>query len=252
MGKLAGKFALVTGASRGIGAAIAKRLAAEGAGVIVNYHKNAQAASLVVEAIRAGGGWAEAMQADAGHVAGIQALVERAAAAAVAAGGRLDILVNNAGICEPNPLEALDEAQFDQQFATNVKSVLFGAKAAAAAFGDKGGVIVNISSVNGKLPAAGASVYSATKAAVDSITLALAGELGSRGIRVVAVAPGLTTSDMVEAFYTPEAKAGVVKLTALGRLGACDDIAKVVAFVASDEAGWITGEVITASGGLRF
>jgi 3-oxoacyl-[acyl-carrier protein] reductase len=251
MRRLEGKGVLVTGGSRGIGAAIARRLAYEGARVIVNFHTSKPDAERVVTDIAAYGGWAEAAKADVADMQQVQALVSNAAARLTAAGGRLDVLVSNAGIAEPAKLEEIDEPQFDRQFTTNVKSVLFGAKTAARIFGDQGGAIINVSSVNGRMPAPGAAIYSGTKAAVEAITVALARELGPRGVRVNAVAPGTTATDMTRRVLTAELEAMAVSRTALRRIGAPDDIAKVVAFLASDDAAWITGEVITASGGLR-
>ena len=249
--KLAGKGVLVTGGSRGIGAAIAGRLAAEGARIIVNFHISRREAEQVVAEIGACGGRAQAVGADIADMQQMQALVNNAAARLAEAGGRLDVLVNNAGIAEPAELEAIDEAHFDRQFATNVKSVLFGSQAVARVFGDQGGSIINISSINARAPGPGYAIYSATKAAVEAITVALARELGPLGVRVNAVAPGTTLTDMTRRVLTAPLEAAVVNRTALRRLGAPDDIAKVVAFLASDDAAWITGEVITASGGLR-
>jgi 3-oxoacyl-[acyl-carrier protein] reductase len=248
---LAGKGVLVTGGSRGIGAAIARRLANEGARVIVNFHTSRRDAEQVVADIGACGGWAQAVEADVADMQQMQALVNNAAARLADAGGRLDVLVNNAGIAEPAELEAIDEAHFDRQFATNVKSVLFGSQAAARVFGDQGGAIINISSINARAPGPGYAIYSSTKAAVEAITVALARELGPRGVRVNAVAPGTTLTDMTRRVLTAPLEAAAVNRTALRRLGAPDDIAKVVAFLASDDAAWITGEVVTASGGLR-
>ena len=251
VGKLVGKGILVTGGSRGIGAAIARRHANEGARVIVNFHTSRRDAEEVVAEIGACGGWAQAAQADIADMQQMQALVNNAATRLADVGGRLDVLVNNAGIAEPAELEAIDEAHFDRQFATNVKSILFGSQAAARIFGDQGGAIINVSSINARAPAPGYAIYSSTKAAVEAITVALARELGPRGVRVNAVAPGTTLTDMTRRVLTAPLEAAAVNRTALRRLGTPDDIAKVVAFLASDDAAWITGEVVTASGGLR-
>lgn len=251
MGRLKGKGALVTGSSRGIGAAIARQLAHEGAQVIVNFRSSRLKAEQLVADIVAQGGWAEALQADIADMQQVQALVNDASARLAAIGGRLNVLVCNAGTVEPASLEDIDEAQFDRQFASNVKSVLFSAQTAARVFGEQGGAIINISSINARMPGPGYSVYSSTKAAVEAITIALARELGPRGVRVNAVAPGTTATDMTNRVVTAELAAATVSRTALRRVGAPDDIAKVVAFLASDDAAWITGEVITASGGLR-
>jgi 3-oxoacyl-[acyl-carrier protein] reductase len=251
MGRLKGKGALVTGSSRGIGAAIARQLAHEGARVIVNFRSSRLKAEQLVADIVAQGGWAEALQADIADMQQVQALMNDASARLAAIGGRLNVLVCNAGTVEPARLEEIDEAQFDRQFGSNVKSVLFSAQAVARIFGEQGGAIINISSINARMPSPGYSIYSSTKAAVEAITIALARELGPRGVRVNAVAPGTTATDMTHRVLTPEQAATTVSRTALRRVGVPDDIAKVVAFLASDDAAWITGEVITASGGLR-
>lgn len=251
MGRLDSKGILVTGGSRGIGAAIARRLAQEGASVIISFHSSENDARRVIADIEADGGWAHALQADVGDVLQVQALLKNADAHLSAVGRRLNVLVNNSGICEPARLQELDEMQFDRQFAINVKSVIFGAQAAATIFGDRGGVIINISSINGRLPTQGASIYSASKAAVEAATIALAHEMGPQNVRVNAVAPGTTMTDMTRRVLTDELEAKAIGRTALRRIGQPDDIAKVVAFLVSDEAAWITGEVITASGGLR-
>lgn len=242
---------LVTGGSRGIGAAIAHRLASEGAAVVINFRSSTRDAQQVVSDITSEGGWAHALQADVANQRQVQALLRDADTQLATIGRRLDVLVSNSGIAEPASLVELDEAQFDRQFATNVKSALFGAQAAADIFGDRGGVIINISSINSRMPTQGLSIYSATKAAVEAITVALAHELGPRNIRVNAIAPGTTMTDMTRRVLTDELEAKAVNRTALRRIGLPDDIAKVVAFLASDDAAWITGEVITASGGLR-
>jgi 3-oxoacyl-[acyl-carrier protein] reductase len=245
--RLAGKVALVTGGSRGIGAAIAAKLARDGANVVVNYHSNEEAARRVVEGITAAGGEAVAVQGDVSKVATAPALIE----VAVHRFGGLDILINNAAILYPGPVDALVEADFDNHFGANVKSVLFMSQAAARAFGDGTGAIVNISSINGRNPTARGALYSATKAAVESLTTSLAHEWGARGIRVNAVAPGLTATEMLFQNNPPEHLQNVLEHVALGRMGQPDDIADVVAFLVSDEARWITGETITVSGGLR-
>ena len=249
--KLLGKGVLVTGGSRGIGAAIARRLAAEGARVIVNFKVSSCDAEQVVADIISRGGWAQAVQADIANIQQMQELVTSAATRLADIGGRLDVLVNNAGIAEPAELDVIDEAHFNRQFDTCVKSVLFGSQAASRIFGDQGGIIINITSINARLSGPGYSTYSGAKAAVEAVTVALARELGPRGVRVNAVAPGTTLTDMTRRVLTPPLEAVAVNRTALRRLGTPDDIAKVVAFLASDDAAWITGEVITASGGLR-
>ena len=246
MSALGGKVALVTGASRGIGAAVASRLARDCARVFVNYRADASGADAVVQAIRASGGQADMLQADISRVADVQALVDRVADA----GGGIDVLVNNAAICGPSAIDDLTEADFDGHFAANVKSVLFASQAAVPHLARRGGAIVNVSSVNGRRPAAGASVYSASKAAVDAITVALAEELGPRRIRVNAVAPGATDTVMLRSANPADAVASIALQTLLGRLGLPEDIARAVAFLVSEEASWITGQVLAASGGL--
>lgn len=246
--RLAGKVALVTGGSRGIGAAIAAKLAHDGAKVIVNYLTDAAAAEHIVQNIIAAGGSAVAVQADVSQVVSATPLVE----AAVRCFGSLDILVNNAALLRPGPVDSLVEADFDDQFAANVKSVLFLSQAAARRIGENGGSIINIGSINGRHPNPRAIIYSAAKAAVEALTTALAREWGPRGIRVNAVAPGATATDMLLTNNPPEHLHAMTDRTALGRIGAPGDIADVVAFLASDEARWITGETITVSGGLRL
>jgi 3-oxoacyl-[acyl-carrier protein] reductase len=249
MANLKGKVAIVSGASKGIGAAIAERLAADGAAVVVNYAKSAAGAEAVVARIAARGGKAKAAHADLSKPAEVKTLVE----AAVRDFGRLDILVNNAGVYEFLPLEEIDEAHFDRQFGLNVKGLLFATQAAARAFGDRGGSIINISSLASLSPVSNGSVYSATKASVDAFTKSLAAELGPRKILVNSVLPGpvetegfrvMAGSDQLEAQFVPQ--------TPLGRIGQPRDVASVVSFLASGDAGWITGQVIPVTGGLRI
>lgn len=250
MKSLSGKNALVTGGSRGIGAGIALKLAAEGARVIINYHNDQRAAEDVVSTIVSAGGWAKAFQADIANVSENRALAETAAAEFSNLGGRLNTLVCNAGICMPRPLEQIEESDFDLQFTTNVKAVLFGVQSAAKIFGNDGGTILIIGSINGQYPIPGEAVYSATKAAVASLTVSFAAELGPRGIRINTLAPGLTGTDMVRDIYKAQEVADTVARTPLRRLGRPEDIANVAAFLVSDQSAWITGDVITASGGL--
>ncbi len=243
-----GKVALVTGASRGIGAAIAARLAADGITVVVNYVANAAAAQAVVDAIAAQGGSAIAMQADLAEVAQARALV----AATLARFGRLDILVNNAAIVEAMPFAAIDEASFDRHFDCNVKAMLFLVQAAADALAAAGGAVVNISSIGTRAANPRTMVYAATKAAIEMLTIALSRELGPRGIRVNCVAPGQIETDMLrKVIPAPELEANIARVS-LGRLGRPDDIADVVAFLASGAARWITGETLHVSGGQRL
>jgi 3-oxoacyl-[acyl-carrier protein] reductase len=248
MAKLTGKVAVVTGASKGIGAAIAKRLAHDGASVVVNYANSAKQAQAVVGEIKAAGGAAKAVRADVSKPAESKELVDTT----VAEFGRIDILVNNAGVYEFLPLQAITEAHFDRMFDLNVKGLLFATQAAAAAFGDHGGSIINISSVASQLAPAGGSAYSATKGAVDVLTQSLATELGPRKILVNAVLPGAVETEGARAL--PEFEPMLTQLlprTPLGRVGQPNDIASVVSFLASEDAGWITGQVISVAGGLR-
>jgi 3-oxoacyl-[acyl-carrier protein] reductase len=248
MAKLAGKVAIVTGASKGIGVAIAEQLAKDGASVIVNYSSSAAGAETVVAKIKAGGGKAKAIRADVSKPAEAKQLID----ATVSEFGRVDILVNNAGVYEFVPLHEVTEKHFDRLFNVNVRGLLFATQAAAAAIGEQGGSIVNISSMASQSPPPGGSVYSATKGAVDVITEALAAELGPRKIRVNAVSPGPVetegTHSMVE---WDQFKTFMLPRTPLGRIGQPGDIATVVSFIASEDAGWITGQIIPAAGGLR-
>ena len=248
MSMLNGKVAVVSGASKGIGTAIAEKLADHGAAVIVNYAKNAELAEAVVQRIRDRGGKAKAVQADVGSPAGARQLVD----AALAEFGRVDILVNNVGVYEFRPLAEIDEAHFDRMFDLNVKGLLFATQAAANSFDGKGGTVINISSLASQLAMPQSSVYSATKAAVDSVTRTLAAELGPRKIRVNAILPGPVETEGTRALAEWEDfRAHFLPQTPLGRVGQPGDIAGVALFLASDEAGWITGQVIPVTGGLR-
>ncbi len=248
MGNLTGKVAVVTGASKGIGAAIAEDLAGRGAQVVVNYATSRAQAEEVVARIQSGGGKAKAVRADVSKPGEAKRLVD----SAVQEFGRLDILVNNAGVYEFKPLAEVGEEHFNRMFDLNVKGLLFATQAAAKAFGDEGGSVVNISSMasTGAFPTT--AVYSATKAAVDSFTRTLAAELGPRKVRVNSVLPGpvetegtqgLEAFDQVVAWALPQ--------TPLGRVGQPRDIATVVSFLVSPDAGWLTGQVIPTAGGLR-
>lgn len=248
MGRLQGKVAVVTGASKGIGAAIAEDLAREGAAVVVNYSSSGTQADAVVARIQAAGGQAKAVRADVSKPAEAKSLVHLA----VAEFGKVDILVNNAGVYEFLPLEQINEQHFDRMFNLNVRGLVFATQAAAAAFGDNGGSVINIGSVASKLAPVGGSVYSATKGAVDVLTKSLAGELGPKKIRVNAVLPGPVMTE--GARNTPEFQPildSTLPRTPLGRVGQPDDIAHVVSFLASGDAGWITGQTIQAAGGLN-
>jgi 3-oxoacyl-[acyl-carrier protein] reductase len=248
MSKLSGKVAVVTGASKGIGAAIAKTLAANGAAVVVNYASSKAGADQVVDAIKAQGGKAVAVQGDVSKAADAKAIIE----AAVGNYGRLDILVNNSGVYEFGPLEAVTETQFHKMFDINVLGLLLVTQAASAHLGE-GGSIINISSGVTAITPPQTAVYTASKGAVDAITGVLAKELGPRKIRVNTVSPSLTETEGTHAagMIASEFEAGIIVQTPLGRLGQPQDIADVVAFVASDDARWLTGERILAGGGLR-
>lgn len=243
--RLRGHVALVTGAARGIGAAIAHRLAADQASVIVNYSTSAKPAEETVAAINSAGGKAIAIQADVRDPAAVTRMFDSAAKAF----GPVTILVNNAGVADMRPLEGFDAAHFEKLFNTNVKAMLLCSQAAARQFGERGGVIVNISSNATRLSLPGAAVYTATKAAVDAITRVLAAELGPRGIRVNAVCPGFTETDLNKD-YDALVKEQILKQTPLGRFGKPEDIADVVAFLCSDDAHWVTKEIVGATGGL--
>ena len=247
-GKLQGKVAIVTGASKGIGAAIAKRLAAEGAAVVVNYSASKAGADGVVNEIKSKGGQAVAVQANLAK----PAEVERLFTEAKKAFDHLDILVNNAGIYEFSPLEAISPEHFHKQFDLNVLGLVLASQQAAKHFGSQGGSIVNISSVVAHSPAATASVYSATKAAVDAITKSLAKELGPRKIRVNSVNPGMVETEGLHGsgIAASDFRKTIEAQTPLGRIGQPDDIAPVAVFFASSDSAWITGETLTVSGGL--
>jgi len=245
--RLSGKSVLVTGASRGIGASIAERMAEDGAQVIVNYVANADAAEAVVNRIREAGGIAHAVQGDVSRVSHVAPLI----AATVKHFGRLDVLVNNAAISEGSAFDDITETMFDRLVATNIKSVLFLSQAAARIFDTRGGAIINISSVGTRIAAPRYMVYSATKAAIQMLTVTMSRELGPRGIRVNAVAPGLIDTEMLRNVMSAEVMQANVERNTLGRLGQTDDIAPIVAFLASDDARWITGETIHVNGGQR-
>ena len=249
MSKLENKVAIVTGASKGIGASIAKHLAAEGAAVVVNYASSKKGADQVVAEITRTGGRAIAVQADVAD----QADIVRLFAEARAAFGRLDILVNNAGIYEFSPLDGVTEAHFHKQFDVNVLGLLLASKEAVKYFDATGGSIVNVSSGASTLTPPNTSVYSATKAAVDAITRSLAKELGPRNIRVNAINPGMVETEGVHAagFMESDLRKGLEAQTPLGRIGQPQDIAPAAVFLASGDAGWITGETLLVGGGLR-
>jgi 3-oxoacyl-[acyl-carrier protein] reductase len=246
--KLKGKVAVVTGASKGIGAGIAKALAAEGAAVVVNYSSSKEEAERVVKEITSGEGKAIAVQANVAKASDVQRLFVDT----LDAFGQVDVLVNNAGVYEFAPLDAFTEEQFHRQFNTNVLGVLLASKEAAKHFGASGGSIINISSVASTAAPPNTSVYSGTKGAVDSVTKSLAKELGPRKIRVNAINPGMVETEGVHAagFIGSDFQKGYVAQTPLGRIGQPSDIAPAVAFLASDDASWVTGETLHISGGL--
>ncbi len=247
--KLAGKVAVVTGASKGIGASIAKHLAAEGAAVIVNYASSKTGADQVVKEIIDDGGKAIAIKADVAKKADIDYLF----AETKKAFGPVDVLVNNAGIYEFQPLEKITEEHFHKQFNINVLGLLLSTQKAVEQFGPNGGSIINISSVVSTAAPPAGSVYSATKAAVDTVTKSLAKELGPRKIRVNAVNPGMVETEGFNAagIAGTDFEKQTVAQTPLGRVGQPEDIARVVTFLATIDAGWITGETIIVGGGLR-
>ena len=247
--KLAGKVAVVTGASKGIGASIAKHLAAEGATVVVNYASSKAGADMVVGEITAAGGKAIAVQGDVSKRADIDRLI----AETKKTYGPIDILVNNAGIYEFAPLEQITEEHFHKQFNLNVLGLLQTTQEAAKNFNPAGGSVINISSVVGRNPLPNASVYSATKAAVDALTKSLAKELGARKIRVNSINPGMIETEGFHAAGIAESdmRKQVEVQTPLGRIGQPQDIATVATFLASGDSGWITGETFLVAGGFQ-
>jgi 3-oxoacyl-[acyl-carrier protein] reductase len=247
--KLAGKVAVVTGASKGIGASIARHLAAEGAAVVVNYASSKTGADRVVAEITGAGGKAVAVQGDVAKKTDIERLFTETRKVF----GQLDVLVNNAGIYEFAPLEQITEEHFHKQFNLNVLGLLLTTQEALKYFSPAGGSIINISSLVSTLAPANAAVYSATKGAVDTITGSLAKELGARKIRVNAVRPGLVATEgtNTSGFTSGEFHDQYVKNAPLGRIGQPQDIATAVTFLASDDSSWITGETLLVSGGHR-
>jgi 3-oxoacyl-[acyl-carrier protein] reductase len=247
--KLAGKIAVVTGASKGIGAEIAKHLAADGAAVVVNYASSKEGADRVVDEITKRGGKAIAVQANVAK----KAEVERLFSATKKAFGKVDILVNNAGVYDWSPLEEITEEQFRKHFDVNVLGLLLATREAVKQFDSSGGNIINISSAVTSLTPPGSSVYTATKGAVDAITRTLAKELGPRKIRVNAINPGLVETEGVRAagFDQGDLRKSIEAQTPLGRIGQPEEIAPAAVFLASSDSAYITGETLRIAGGLR-
>lgn len=245
MTSLTGKVAIVTGASRGIGRATAERLGQAGASVVVNYAGSADKAKEVVAAIKAVGGKAVAVQADVSRIADIRRLFDET----LARFGRLDILVNNAGTSLAKPLVETTEEEFDKLFALNAKGVFFTMQEAAKQMAD-GGRIVSLTTGGTATGAPGFTTYSGSKAAIEGFSMSLAKELGARGITVNTVMPGATDTEMFAQVAPPEMKQTVVQMSPLGRIGQPGDVADVIAFVVSDEARWLTGQCIRATGGV--
>ena len=243
--RLAGKVALVTGGSRGIGAAIARRLAAEGASIAVTYSKNKDAADMVVNELEQSGAKAQAFKADASNAHEIQKLI----AELKRSKGKVDILVNNAGVWGATPIEQIDIKEYHRIFSTNVEGVIATTAAALELIPD-GGRIINITSVAAESSHPGMSIYSASKAALNALTRVWAQELGSRRITVNGVGPGPTVTEMFNEALNDEVQEEMLKRTALGRHGEGGDIASVVAFLASEDGGWVTGQNIRADGGF--
>lgn len=249
MSKLKNKVAVVTGASKGIGAEIAKSLAAEGASVVVNYAASKQGAEKVVNEIVKGGGKAVAVQGDVSKAADVQ----RIFAQTKEAFGAVDVLVNNAGVYEFAPLEQITEQHFYKHFNTNVLGLLLATQEAVKHFSAEGGAIINIGSVVTQLAPPSSAVYTATKGAVESVTRVLAHELAPKKIRVNSINPGMVETEgaVTAGFIGGDFQKNVEAQTPLGRVGKPSDIAPVAVFLASAESGWLTGEVLTAAGGMR-
>jgi len=248
MSKLTGKVAGVTGASKGIGAAIAKSLAAEGASVVVNYSSSKSGADAVVSAIKADGGKAVAVHGDVSKAAEAQGIID----AAIKNFGRLDVLVNNSGVYEFSPIESITEEHYSKIFNVNVLGLLLTTQAAVKHLGE-GASIINIGSLVTSVTPPNTAVYTATKGAVDAITGVLAKELGAKKIRVNSINPGMVETEGVQAagLIGSDFEKGIVAQTPLGRLGQVDDIASVATFLASNDSQWLTGELVRTGGGLH-
>jgi 3-oxoacyl-[acyl-carrier protein] reductase len=248
-GKLNGKVAVVTGASKGIGADIAKQFAAEGAAVVVNYASSKEGADRVVDQIAKRGGRAIAVRANVARKADIEHLFVEAEKAF----GKIDILVNNAGVYDWSPIEEITEEQFHKQFDVNVLGLLLATQEAVKQFDSTGGNIINISGTVTSVTPPSLSVYTGTKGAVDAITRTLAKELGPRKVRVNAINPGLVETEGVRAggFDQGDLRKSIEAQTPLGRIGQPEDIAPVAVFLASSDSKWITGETLRVAGGIR-
>jgi 3-oxoacyl-[acyl-carrier protein] reductase len=249
MSNLQGKVAVVTGASKGIGAGIAKALGAAGAAVVVNYASDKQGAEKAVADIKAKGGKAVAVQGDVSKPADVKHLFEETAKTF----GKLDVLVNNAGVYKFVPLEQVTAEEYQRQFNTNVLGPLQTTREALALFGPEGGSVINISSIVSRMGIPGSTIYAGTKGALDTITQVLASELGPRKIRVNSINPGMVESEGTHTagFIGSDFQKNVEAQAPLGRIGQPEDVAKVAVFLASDESSWLTGERISASGGHR-
>ncbi len=249
MGKLKNKVAVVTGASKGIGADIAKGLAAEGAAVVVNYASSKEGADRVVDEIKAAKGKAIAVQADVAKEADVKRLFDETAKAF----GQVDILVNNAGIYQFAPLDEITEEQFHRMFNTNVLGLLLATREAAKHFNGGGGSVINVGSAVTELHPPASAVYTATKGAVDAVTRVLANELGPRKVRVNSINPGVVNTEGTQTagIMGSDFETNAVAKTPLGRYAEPQDITPVAVFLASDDSRWLTGETIVASGGLR-
>jgi 3-oxoacyl-[acyl-carrier protein] reductase len=249
MKKLENKVAIVTGASKGIGAEIAKNLASEGASVVVNYSSDKDGADRVVNAIVANGGSAVAVQGNVSSRSDVEVIFARTKEAF----GDADIVVNNAGVYTLGTLEQFNEDEFHRQFNTNVLGLLLVSQAAANAFGEKGGSIINIGSTVTRLLPPQSTIYAATKGAIDTITQVLSKELGPKKIRVNSINPGMTDTEgnRASGLIGSPFQAQFEAMTPLGRIGQPNDISPIAVFLASDDAKWVTGEVILAGGGMK-
>jgi 3-oxoacyl-[acyl-carrier protein] reductase len=249
MSRLRGKVAIVTGASKGIGAGIAKSLAAEGAAVVVNYSSSREGAERVVGEITDSGGTAVAVQGDVSKAADVERLLEETEKTF----GALDVLVNNAGVFQFDPLEAVTETEFHREFNTNVLGPILMTQAAVKRFRPEGGSVINVGSVVVRNPPPGSVVYTATKGALDSVTRVLASELGPRKIRVNSINPGVVETEGAHTLGVigSDFEKQLVARTPLGRVGQPEDIARVAVFLASEESRWMTGEILVAAGGLQ-